>query len=766
MHVKFPGEDDMSADALEDETKAMLEPANKMIASIQEHLNMLLQKCAQMQADLEESKRQLNFETLNKEALRTYGFKSGNDSALDLELTDRLHESVSSVLGNEFGERAMSGLPLDGLADALNAEGREKGEGTNASDPKLLLADAKQRALDALRSHAGFASDEAKEALDQSSVWDSRRNISQKEVVNGTQAVKRCRSEVVEMRRKLQDAIAHLYPKNGDSPCPSFGRIVGEGSASKSQFLQNAGAACLAYLNADPTEIFNHMDAGGDGRVSADEYDAYIKAAASARPAEDDGEDPLSPEDDPDMQNPPAVGCCDPFCLMRIRKFKVWAMRRAALVGKHLEVLATKKMANVLQAKWPANFKKIIRLFIATIFQTSLCKYDGDKGTCKTDKADGYLDFICLFSSIEDKHFCNTKNLEVVQGAGIHEVAVRKICSLAVLVYPLHPDFLPFIFDLFMMIMTPRLVSVLKVQKNPQTGKPYLSPTFLRNPVVKVATCNPMYKAQKEQAGKVVSGTVQSFKNSFDQFIDGIITWIKLYFKVFELLRQRNQIRRQVRPTTPLSNLIDQATLQSLVEKESVRQWTWQEYKARECMAQRDFENVKSWSMNENITRKYEKRYEEMKTEQRNAQSFAERLKRQVDGMRETLKNQSLGLIPPKEPFSVKPKVEPRDPMPLYTNYYNERCIRCDNDKAFSLNPWDCAYYKLIDYQKSYLDMLDMDAQQTATDAKLQYGGMKKASLENSRQNFMRPVRWPWVPPPPICIRAIIMKFPKPPQCN
>ena len=33
---------------------------------------------------------------------------------------------------------------------------------------------------------------------------------------------------------------------------------------------------------------------------------------------------------------------------------------------------------------------------------------------------------------------------------------------------------------------------------------------------------------------------------------------------------------------------------------------------------------------------------------------------------------------------------------------------------------------------------------------------MKKASIENSRKVPMRRVRWPWVPPKPICITAKI----------
>eukprot|EP00939_MAST-03C_sp_MAST-3C-sp1_P002174 g2174.t1 len=769
MHVKLEGEDDESTDALEDEMKAMLEPANKMIAAMHEHLNMLLSQCAQLEADLEESKKKLDFEHMNQRALERYGFKEKNDSALDISLAKRAKSSVYDLLGSDFAEKALNGLPLDGLADALNEEGkiRYASNRTETDDERKedMRKAAKQEALDILHTHAGFASSEATDAESESGVWGSRVSASEAEVRNETVAVEQCREDVHEMQRKLREAIAHLYPRNGSTPCPPFRDIVGTGSATKTKFVNNAGPECLAFLNASPDEIFKRMDANGDGRLGPDEYEAYMKAAERRQGENDEDEDPISPEDDPDMQTPPPIGCCDPFCLMRIRKFKVWAMRRTALVGKHLELLATKKQANVIQAKWPRDFKKIVRYWISMIFQTWLCRYKSKKGTCKTGKLDGYLDFICLYSTIEDKHFCNTKNLEVVQQAGVHEVAVRKICSLALLTYGGDPNFIRFFFDWYLNIVTSRMVAVLKVQKNPQTGESYLSPTFLKNPVVTRDQCDPMWAAQKEQAGKTVTSTVQSFKNSFSNFIDDIISWIKLFFKTFEITRQRNKLKAQIRPTTPLSNLINEATLQSLVEQASVAQWTWQEMKARECLAKKDLENVKSWSSNVNITNKYEKRHSDMKTEQGNAKFHSEKMDQMVVDMRETVKNETLGLIPPKEPFTVKPKTEEAEPMPLYTNYYNEQAIRCDNEKAFSLNPWDCVYFKNVDYQKSYLDMLDMDAQQTKTDANLLYGGMKSASLANARINFMRRIRWPWVPPLPICIQAALKKFPKPPQC-
>jgi hypothetical protein len=301
--------------------------------------------------------------------------------------------------------------------------------------------------------------------------------------------------------------------------------------------------------------------------------------------------------------------------------------------------------------------------------------------------------------------------------------------------------------------------------KDPRTGLPAASPAFLANPVINRGVCKPMWDAQKEQAGKMVTSTVQSFKNSFDEFIRSIVDWIKTFFKVPRLIRQRDWLKRQIRLKTPLSNIIDEAVLQSVVEKTNAKQWTWQEQKARYCMAQRDFENVKSWTSNKTITKKYEIKTFQMETEASNAQSDAESSMEDLQGMQEHMEKVRKGQIPPKEPPTTKPRTEKTDRMPIYTSGYNEMAIKCDNEKAESLNPWDCVYFKMVKYSESYIAMLDRDARQTLIEGQLLYGSMKGASMENSGKVPMRRLRWPWTPPKPICITAMIKGWPKPPQC-
>tara|TARA_Y200000002_G_C22365277_1_gene530774 strand:- start:245 stop:658 length:414 start_codon:yes stop_codon:yes gene_type:complete len=136
-------------------------------------------------------------------------------------------------------------------------------------------------------------------------------------------------------------------------------------------------------------------------------------------------------------------------------------------------------------------------------------------------------------------------------------------------------------------------------------------------------------------------------------------------------------------------------------------------------MARRDYENVMSWTTNENITRKYENAMLQTETEARNAQRDAESAQEDMQGMQEHMEKVRKGEIPPKEPFTTKPMVEETDPMPIYTSGYNEMAIKCDNDKAESLNPWDCVYYKMVTYSQSYIDMLDREARQSLIEAQL-----------------------------------------------
>jgi len=155
-------------------------------------------------------------------------------------------------------------------------------------------------------------------------------------------------------------------------------------------------------------------------------------------------------------------------------------------------------------------------------------------------------------------------------------------CSIALRTFPLPIDgFFGFLFDIFILILTPRFVRIAARMKDPRTGLPAASPAFLANPVINRGVCKPMWDAQKEQAGKMVTSTVQSFKNSFDEFIRSIVDWIKTFFKVPRLIRQRDWLKRQIRLKTPLSNIIDEAVLQSVVEKTNAKQWTWQEQNAR-----------------------------------------------------------------------------------------------------------------------------------------------------------------------------------------
>ena len=42
-------------------------------------------------------------------------------------------------------------------------------------------------------------------------------------------------------------------------------------------------------------------------------------------------------------------------------------------------------------------------------------------------------------------------------------------------------------------------------------------------------------------------------------------------------------------------------------------------------------------------------------------------------------------------------------------------------EKAESLNPWDCVYYKMITYSSSYIDMLDREAKQSLLESQLLY---------------------------------------------
>ena len=133
----------------------------------------------------------------------------------------------------------------------------------------------------------------------------------------------------------------------------------------------------------------------------------------------------------------------------------------------------------------------------------------------------------------------------------------------------------------------------------------------------------------------MVTSTVQSFKNSFDDFIRSIIDWIINFFKVPRLIRQRDWLKRQIPMKTPMSNIIDEAVLQSVVEKTKAKQWTWQERKARDCMARRDYDNVMSWTTNENITRKFENRMLQMETEAKNAQRDAEKAQEDLQGMQD-----------------------------------------------------------------------------------------------------------------------------------
>ena len=257
--------------------------------------------------------------------------------------------------------------------------------------------------------------------------------------------------------------------------------------------------------------------------------------------------------------------------------------------------------------------------------------------------------------------------------------------------------------------------------KDPRTGLPAASPAFLANPVINRGVCQPMWDAQKEEAGKMVTSTVQSFKNTFDEFIKGIIDWIINFFKVPRLIRQRDWLKRQIPMKTPMSNIIDEAVLQSVVEKTKAKQWTWQERKARDCMARRDYENVMSWTTNENITRKFENRMLQMETEAKNAQRDAETAQEDLQGMQDHMEKVRSGEIPPKEPFTTKPRTPETDPMPIYTSGYNEMAIKCDNEKAESLNPWDCVYYKMITYSSSYIDMLDREAKQSLLESQLLY---------------------------------------------
>ena len=116
-----------------------------------------------------------------------------------------------------------------------------------------------------------------------------------------------------------------------------------------------------------------------------------------------------------------------------------------------------------------------------------------------------------MYASIEDKHWCNTKNLETVQGAGIHEMVVRR--RLHIHAQPLQLNqinasknkhsnmetlkkkkyntnryvrhstshipssdrwILGILFDIFILILTPRFIRIAKRMKDPRTGLPAL----------------------------------------------------------------------------------------------------------------------------------------------------------------------------------------------------------------------------------------------------------------------------------------------------
>ena len=104
---------------------------------------------------------------------------------------------------------------------------------------------------------------------------------------------------------------------------------------------------------------------------------------------------------------------CDPVCLRKILKHKVWAMRRATL-GKHLEV-RDKEERKCSHGKVASCVLENHSVFHLRDHTDESCSYKAKKGTCKTWAADGLMDYLHV-PAIEDKHWCNTKNYETVTG--------------------------------------------------------------------------------------------------------------------------------------------------------------------------------------------------------------------------------------------------------------------------------------------------------------------------------------------------------------
>ena len=419
-------------DEQQEELNEMLNPANAMLASLQEELRSLKLKCDELDRVLKEQKAKIHYASLSSDSLTRYGYKELNDSQLDSLLSSRLNRTYADVFGafgSNFTNAAKLGLPLTGLADSLNAQAKDV---KNSFRFDTAMSSSIDSAMDKLRSHAASAKTEGTNSLDLAKNWTRQIQASKDAISNTTVELEKCHTQAESIQKSLEEATKSLSQNVSSSPCPSFktmSLMSKSKDLSRSTFLENMenNPECTKYLNTDPSELFDALS-HGDGVVTQDSYKTFLDEVKKMDKDQDE-DFPLPPDEDPDMKVLPSASCCDPVCLRRIMKQKVWAMRRAALIGKHLEVLATKKMANVLMAMWPGKFWKIIRYFIATIIQTRLCDFDGDDGVCETSTADGYMDYICMYSSIEDKHWCNTKNLEVVQGAGMHEMVARRKLS-------------------------------------------------------------------------------------------------------------------------------------------------------------------------------------------------------------------------------------------------------------------------------------------------------------------------------------------------
>eukprot|EP00941_MAST-03F_sp_MAST-3F-sp1_P002224 g2224.t1 len=436
--------------------------------------------------------------------------------------------------------------------------------------------------------------------------------------------------------------------------------------------------------------------------------------------------------------------CSTYECLLVCARRKTRNYRKAATAAKWLKAIAKLSSANLQRAEFGPLLSLSLRTFISSIIQIMVCGFDADDKECDSDKLDGRIDQVCLSSRLEDKDWCNNANYNCADASGISFPKRRECTAFAA--QKESRNFLYICIKIFGCEVFDNLYCLMK--RKGKKGD--------------YNQCAKTIEEQTLQAAILTKGTIESFKNTFDDFLKKIKKWAATLKQGWLHLREANDLKIRTHYPEPFYWDQKDATVSLYNYLNQANYWNNRQQQVQLRITMREREESLALDNSEDNEYFWDDTLRVVKQKASAAKKSALKYAELYDGVIEDQKRRR-GILPPLPPRKVKKIIVPREPpepMPVKTLGYNEGKSRCDIITEPSLNNADCKARKIeIARQKRASDAANEILAQW-NEAKSKYGEVKSLAIAARKESKLSPIQWPdrpptyWIPPCEPHVRA------------